>query len=303
MPASSQSLATVWARSIGGMSLLLSVVLLAASVIVWIVPVEVIQNWAFEQAGEDHYAQFEAVGCAEALWTASQWLLPILTAVSFWGFRNQESLSVWILSALEDLCAFLTGSRKLFVRPSPAVAVRGTLMAVLLKVWLVLAVVHAAGGVWERARDWPYFRWNSGSVVLPNISDTNRDVIRYLREATPPDSRILVFSDQKLFFLSYYLLPRRLFHPIHEDSEFVIPLPNQARQLAAYRKSDFTAEELAKWRPDYVLEYFEGADYVDSQQRNADPVWVRYWQTRHQSTDLPPAVVILTKVSPAGETP
>ena len=124
--------------------------------------------------------------------------------------------------------------------------------------WGGLAMIHFVGAIDKRTRDWPVYRLNSGAQVLPNISDSNRMVIRYLSQVTPEDARILVLSDQKLFFLSYYLLPRRLYHPMHPEAEFVIPQPDQQRPLAAYRVSDLDDEYLSRINPDYVLEYFEG---------------------------------------------
>jgi hypothetical protein len=80
---------------------------------------------------------------------------------------------------------------------------------------------------------------------------------------------------------------------MHPNAEFVIPQAHQQRQLAAYRLSDFGPEELKKWKPDFILEYFEGADYVQPERRGEDRAWVRFWRQVHQSTDLPPYVVAL----------
>jgi hypothetical protein len=272
--------------------LLLADILLTA--IAWLVPVEVFQNWAFQRAPNDPYLQFEAIGQAEALcWLgrAAGIVIGLMLVLTMTRLPD-------LASALNDIGSTL---RRLTVSTQPGwpgqfvtIGIRLFLLA-----WMLLAATQAWAAILQRTRDWPYYHFNPGSVVLPNISDSNRDVIRYLREAVPPTSRVLVLSDQKLFFLSYYLLPRRLLHPMHADSEFVIPLPDQQRQLAAYRLSDLTAEQIRQWRPDYILEYFEGPEYNEAARRGEDANWVRFWRARSQSSELPPYVVVLRPVSEA----
>ena len=165
---------------------------------------------------------------------------------------------------------------------------------------MLLFAVHAAEGIGQRIHEWPYFRFHSGNTVLPNISDSNRAVIRYLLEATPPDARILVASDQKLFFLSYYLRPRTLLHRMHPDSEHVIPLKDQERKLNAYRLDDLTDADLQQMPHDYTLEYFEHPDLVDRSQLLSDSAWIAFVRrSRQDPTFVPPYVV---RLRPAAET-
>ncbi|MEZ6067038.1 MAG: hypothetical protein R3B90_15365 [Planctomycetaceae bacterium] len=164
----------------------------------------------------------------------------------------------------------------------------------LAAIWAVLAVQHGVAAIHDRARDWAYFGTRSGDEVLPNISFENRDVIRYVRESTPKDARIFVYSDQKLFFLSYYLLPRRLHHRMHPEAEFVIPRPGQERPLPAWQPGDLTPAVVTASDPDYILQYFEGPDFVDESQLGGDPQWVAFWRSRQQQRTLPPYRVALT---------
>lgn len=282
---------------------LLLVLLLVASAVgsaaVWLVPVEIPQNWAFQRAGDDPYSQFEAVGQMEALWWLGRFTLPLLcvaTAGIAWRFVEVYD---WCRGVLKE---FLSVTCQQDVSgKSAGRAAKSALVRLLIASWLLLAGVHLWGAIDQRTREWPYYRLRSGGEVLPNISESNRDVIRYLREATPPESRILAVSDQKLFFLSYYLLPRRLFHPTHPEAEFVIPLANQQRQLSAYRLQDLDHETISRIRPDYILEYFEGSAFVEEDRRGEDQRWVRFWRERNRSTGLPPYVVVLRPCAPEGQ--
>jgi hypothetical protein len=140
--------------------------------------------------------------------------------------------------------------------------------------------------------------------VLPNMSESNRDVIRYLQSTTPEDARILVASDQTLFFLSYYLWPRQVFQRRHPESEFTVPQPDQARQLAAYRLSDLTSEDIASIDPDYVLEYFEGPEYVEPERVLDDARWIAFVRQLHEDHGyVPPYNVRLQPIADAGSRP
>ena len=109
-----------------------------------------------------------------------------------------------------------------------------------------------------------------------------------------PGARILVVSDQTAYFLSYYLLPRQVFHKVHPDAERVIPQPDQQRQLAAYRLEDFSAEELRALDPDFVLEYFEGPAYVDRERLLEDAQWITFVRRlRGDAAYVPPYNVAL----------
>jgi hypothetical protein len=276
------------------------VIAVLATVAVWLIPVEAAQNWAFLRAGEDPYAQFEAVGQAEAIWWLARCGLPLASGLLIVAAFQLDRVEAAIQAVFQDFLRLSASTTNQSLPPSRMRAVRTWTVRFLVGCWLVLAGSHALQGVLQRTRDWPYYHFRSGAEVLPNISDSNRDVIRYLRQATPPGSRILVFSDQKLFFLSYYLLPRRLFHPVHEESEFVIPLANQARQLSAYRLEEMPEGYVDSLHPDFILNYFEGARYNDIRQRGRDPQWVRFWQTRNGSGELPPYVVELRPVQKRG---
>ena len=101
-------------------------------------------------------------------------------------------------------------------------------------------------------------------------------------------------SDQKLFFVSYYLLPRHVLHRIHPDAEHLIPRKNQERQLAAYRLSEIPTTLLQQQRPDYILEYFEGAEYVEPGRATEDAAWVRFVRTWQRDPNyVPPYTVVL----------
>ena len=125
------------------------------------------------------------------------------------------------------------------------------------------------------------------------MSTTNQllcgDCLDHLQQATPSGARILVASDQKLFFLSYYLRPRTLLHRMHPDSEHVIPLKDQERKLAAYRLNELTADDLAQMNHDYTLEYFEHPDLVDMSQVLSDPAWVTFLRQREGNRLLVPS--------------
>jgi hypothetical protein len=131
------------------------------------------------------------------------------------------------------------------------------------------------------------------------MSQSNRDVIRYVQSATPEEARILVVSDQTVYFLSYYLLPRQVFHKVHPDAERVIPQPHQQRQRAAYRLEDIPPGERQALRPDYVLEYFEGPAYVDRERLIDDAEWIAFIRRlQGDAAYVPPYNVVLR---PLGE--
>jgi hypothetical protein len=263
-----------------------------ALVAVWAIPLDVIQSRAVERAGDDPFARFEALGQAEALTWLLRTTLPI-GLVLFWPSPRRGARVARWLSIVAEGCGQATGGE-----PADSRATASRNDAWVLRVfclgWAGLAVMHFAGAVDQRTRDWPYYRLNSGAAVLPNISESNRMVIRYLSRATPEDARILILSDQKLFFVSYYLLPRRVYHPMHPEAEFVIPQPDQQRPLPAWRLSDVDETYVAGLDVDYVVEYFEGPDYVDDDRLLEDADWVsfaREW--RHDAEYVPPFNVVL----------
>jgi len=119
---------------------------------------------------------------------------------------------------------------------------------------------------------------------------------------TPANARVFVYSDQKLFFMSYYLRPRRLFHRMHPGSEFEIPKAHGANQLSAYRVDDLDSSILKELGIDYVLEYFEGPEYIDRSRINEDAAWFQFRNRYGQAQNQPNIFVNLRRVS-AGKTP
>ena len=272
------------------------VLIVLGAVAVWLLPVGVFQNWNAQRAGDDPYAVFEAVGQAEALAWAARIVLPLTAVLAVIGLWDLTRLSVRMGQVWQGfLDATDFGHSESPTKGRPRWRTMGLRIGVLL--WLSLFAVHAANGVLDRGRDWAYFRLRSGNEVLPNISFENRHVIRYVREATPEDARIFVCSDQSPFFLSYYLRPRRVFHRVHPDAEFVIPKPGQTRPLAAYRLEDLPEGQLEDVGPDFVLEYFEGADYVDDQRLDEDPAWNRFWRASTGTIGQPSYMVVLRPIA------
>lgn len=262
----------------------------AAAAAVWLLPIDVLQAWNAQQAGSDPYAQFEAVGQAEALSWCARLALPLLTAALVVALFRWEHAAAW-RSAVRESWRQVTSVRAGDGAPS---AWRTLAVRTLVVVWLLLFCAHLGGSFLQRGRDWAWFRWNSGPAVLPNISFENRAVIRYLQAATPERSRLLMCSDQSLFFVSYYLLPRRVFHKVHPDAEFTIPQPGQTRPLPAYRREELTREDWQSIRPDLVCEYFEGAQYVDPARLTEDGRWIEHWRRSSRETGRPPYLVVLS---------
>ncbi|MCA9052223.1 MAG: hypothetical protein KDA75_00225 [Planctomycetaceae bacterium] len=285
----------------------LLLVTLGAAAGVWLLPVEFFQNWNVgrvvgalrSEAGpaaapvEDAvaFAAYEAAGQAEFLTWLGRIVLPALACLALIGIVRGRQLAT---SMTEGWSGFLRGTRV-------GDGVRTAAIRIFVAAWMLLFGVHLAGGLLQRGRDWAYFQWRSGEDVLPNMSSENRLVIRYLQHATPPDARLLICSDQNLSFLSYYLRPRRVFHRVHPDAEFVIPQPGQSRPLAAYRLEDLTTEEMSNIGPDYIVEYFEGPDYVDADRRTEDQRWLSYWRSMTGSSGSPSYVVVLRPAA-KGET-
>jgi len=275
-----------------------AVAILAVSLaVVWMVPVDVAQNRALQSAPDDTYAQFKIAGETEALWWFLRASCSALLLVSLIAARNDRRVARFLQSLISDLKSATSRPGC----PTPEMPAGSTFSAsfhasicrTLIAAWLLLALVHFGNSLWRRMQDWPVYRTRSGAEVLPNISQSNRDVIRYVKQATPPGARILVLSDQKLFFLSYYLFPRRLIHPMHPESEFTIPLPFQQRQLAAYQLADLDPAYRKRVAADYVLEYFEGRGNVDPARTTADARWIAFERREHGSRYRPPYLVVL----------
>jgi len=234
----------------------------------WWTPLEVRQQLAAASTTGDGYAVAEAAGFAEALCGLLRVAAPIGCLVILLVLVRFEPTLTFLVAAARGFRSILTSQQP---------RVLTWLLGGILAVWFLIAFTQGYGGVTQRLKDWHAYRFLPGETSLPNISANNRLVIRYVAAATPEEARIVVLSDQKLFFLSYYLLPRRLYHPLHPDSEFVIPLAHGERQLAAYTLDDLEPGYLEKIQPDYVLEYFEGPAYTESKPLDANPNWTRFF--------------------------
>ena len=268
--------------------------------VAWFLPVEVFQNWAYEYATEDSYRQFEAVGQAQALCWIVRFVGPLLVIGAIRLIRNRESTSNSLQRTWQG---FLTATQVFDVtRADPAISspvaahqrltanrVKTWCLRGIVLLWMTLAVLQFGRSTNRRIADWPYYRFHSGRVVLPNISESNRDVIRYLRESTPPDSRILVVSDQKLYFLSYYLRPRGIYHRVHPDSAFVIAQPHQQRWMPAYRLNELDPGWICQLRPNFILEYFEHPDNIDASKNLDDRHWIQFLRRLHDDPNYVPS--------------
>lgn len=261
----------------------------------WAVSPEMADNWAFARSGTS-----ESLLDARIL----LWLLrigaPATVAACWLALRRLSETQATLHTLVHELAT----ATRLSDSDATASRVRRAVVRSVIVVWLILAGVHWADAARRVVHEWPIYRFRSGAQVLPNMSESNRDVIRYLRSATPEDARILVASDQTLFFLSYELWPRQVFQRRHPDSEFTVPQPDQARQLAAYRLSDLTSEDIAAIRPDFVLEYFEGPEYVEPDRVLDDPHWIAFVRQLHgDRAYIPPYNVRLRPITDSGSRP
>ncbi len=273
--------------------ILLLITSIPGLVFVWLMPTEFFQSWMIERATPDQFSQFAAHEQAEAIVVFLRILLPLIAIFTAAGFFFLTPVTHFFTH-----CGHVISEQTLINREGRRDAKRTILFRLLLLVWFSLGMVHFAGGVSRRIEDWPWYHFHAGPTILPNISESNRDVIRFLKETTENDARILVLSDQKLFFLSYYLLPRKLFHPLHPESEFVIPKAFQQRQLKAYRLADLDPDYISQIAPDYILEYYEGSDYLEKDRLEEDPRWLQYLQNRYGNDFKPTYNVRLRKINP-----
>ncbi len=240
------------------------------ALVAWWVPLDVRQQNALQAASGDVFARAEAAGFAEAQWGLARIAAPLVCLASIVALlrlstvqRNLELCTAGLWEVLKSTSA--AGNRW-----------QAGLLTVFLAIWAASSLWLAGIGVTQRLKDWHAYRLHPGRKTLPNISQTNRQVIRYVESVTQPWDKILVLSDQKLFFLSYYLYPRRLFHPLHPESEFVIPLAHGERTLAAYTLANISPEYLAQIDPDYILEYFENAEMIDQDRLSEDQRWTAF---------------------------
>lgn len=295
--------------------------LLLTALLMWLIPIEVFQSWAVDRAHQDDFSRFEAFGGATIATWFVRWLASGMALVLFGVWTRRDAVApvlavvakeFWTAAAprADRPVRMATESGNVSVRTSAERTegsgvwsrIQTAIPRLIVLGWFVLAVAHFWTSAQRRMWDWPVYRFKPGREILPNISDTNREVIRYLEAATPPGARILVLSDQKLFFLSYYLLPRRLYHPTHPDSEFVIAQPFNQRQLAAYRLHEIDPERVRNLRPDFILNYFEGEKYISGQDLKQDRNWLAF-QARRFGPDWRPQILVDLRPYSPGATP
>jgi len=238
-----------------------------ATLAAWLISVEMVETWVYTRSRDVQ----AALAARERMWLIRGVALPLAVgawlALRYWP-RTEQRLSVL---ASEFLAATrfpaLSGSAARF---------RSTIIRVAVAGWLLLAVVHWEAGVRRVIHEWPLYGFASGERVLPKMSSSNRDIIHGLDQATEPDSTILCFSDQTLYFVSYYSWPRVVLQRAHPGSEFLVPNGGLSQRRAAYRLSDFKDAQINKWNPDYVLEYYAGAEFVDQDPVQFDPRLVSF---------------------------
>lgn len=257
----------------------------------WLIPMDAAQGWAVGRAADNDFAQFEAHGAT----TATMWFVRIVSTVIVlaMGFvwMRRRKVAPAVARAFAGFWQDTQPTRNPKWAPSVVSKVQTGVVRVIVLSWMVLGVYQLGCSINRRLWDWPLYQLHSGQTILPNISDGNREVIRFVAASTPPNARILVLSDQKLYFLSYYLLPRRLYHPSHPDSVFVIAKAHNERQLAAYRLQDLTSEQIEQLRPDYILEYFEGKQFIEGVDLRRDQGWLNY-QRRKYGPDWQPSYLV-----------
>ena len=260
----------------------------------WLIPIDVVKVRAYDEAPTEPFAQFEAIGRAEALWWFFRIVAVLGTIATGYARYYRIETARFIASLIDDVLIMLNLKRGSDKQPLQHRAVL-MIRCVAVVAMLALAAVHQVYGINQRAKDWAYYELADGDATLPNISESNRAVIRYLRAATPDDSRIFVVSDQKLFFLSYYLLPRHIVHRMHPSAEHLIPRKNQERQLAAYRLSELPDDVFAKQRPDFVLEYFEGPEYAQPERAMEDASFVKFMRQLQKDPEYVPSYTVVLR--------
>ncbi len=217
----------------------------------WAVPVETAQQWAAVRTQSSAGANAANAGLVEAVWWFVRMISVVVLGLSAVAFRRRAGVARFVANAFTELVGATEvtrdGSAPGQRRSWQSCALRGFIAA-----WLALAVYHGASAVWDRLKDWPVYRFQSSSEFPPNMSGADYQVLRFLEAETPPGSRIVFLSDQRLYLLSYYLLPRRLFQPMPEGSEWA-----GDRFSKTYRLSTVDRSELQRLNPDYVVEYVE----------------------------------------------
>jgi hypothetical protein len=68
--------------------------------------------------------------------------------------------------------------------------------------------------------------------------------------------------------------------------------------------NDLTSADIASIDPDYVLEYFEGPDYVEADRLLDDPLWIEFVRRlRKDRAYVPPYNVRLRPIAEVGSRP
>ncbi len=254
------------------------------SAVAWMLPVELAMDLAVTETTWSTLAEFERAGRAEAVWILCRAAGPLLLIGSLVA-RRRGRLVHTTRELIEGWCETTTVREPKEASITNTVAGQRrwqtTLVRVCVLAWVGLAVLHAGACLWRRIEDWPVYRLNSGHTVLPNISQQNRDIIHYLRSVTPPDSRLFVISDQKLYFVSYYVLPRRVYHLTHPDAEFRIPAGYGARTISTLLEDGLPDGYLETLNPDYVVEYLESSSYMDPDRMHDDASWIAFQRARY----------------------
>lgn len=259
-----------------------------AAIAAWVISPEMAETWVYSRTRGVE----AALAARDEVWLI-RGAAPAVAIGAWLGLRRWARTE----RALRTLWREFLSATSLHNVDGSLARVRSELFRGSIAACLLLSAVHWESGVRRVVHEWPVYRWTTGTRVLPNVSESNRDVIRYVQATTPEDARVLAVSDQTVFFLSYYLWPRVVLHRPHPDSQFVVPQPGQSRQLAAYRLQDLSHEDLARLAPDYVLEYFEGRDYFDAQRVFEDPMWTRFVREQHKDgAYVPPCNVRLRPV-------
>jgi len=269
---------------------LILIVSVLATIAAWSVSVEMAETWVFTRTHDPH----AALATSERL-RLIRVLAPLMALGASIGLRRWPQTEQQLRTLVRE---FLAATRLSDSQPASA-RVRSVACRVAVAAWLLLSLMHWEAGIRKPIHEWPIYVWASGDLVLPNMSSSNRDAIRALRDATEEDSRILCLSDQTLYFVSYYAWPRKVLHRVHPDSEFAVPQEGLAQRRAAYRLSDFPEDQIADWAPNYVLEYYASPEYVDQHPLEYDPRMVSYLRKRHDDPAYLPECPL--RLRPIGE--
>src|SRR5262245_31432519 len=91
-----------WVHTLMGIALASSLLL---ACVVWLIPIEVVEQWALDRAGNDAYARMEAIGGAEfSVWLVRilALVLPLLIVMVWWDLNRWHE---WFRSAVQGSTA------------------------------------------------------------------------------------------------------------------------------------------------------------------------------------------------------